>query len=271
MKMTYHLKPRRQNNYRKTIFVTVVFVIIIIIQIFFPRFLIGIISMFGLPIMKTEVSISDSLSGITNITNSKKEILEENEKLRLNIDALKYSINRADLLELENLQLKELLGRSQKDKKIVLATVLARPPQTAYDSLIVDVGSEHGVKVGDRVRVQGSITLGTVSEVYENMSKVVLYSSSGNIIDVLIGTTTRANAEALGAGNFKVKLPKEEIVTEGDIIAIPSINGEFFGRVSSIEIIEGDAFKYIRFNNPVNLSSLRFVEIEKQEVGSYNE
>jgi hypothetical protein len=58
----------------------------------------------------------------------------------------------ADLLQ-ENNDLKNMLGRSTAltAQNSIVVAVLSKPPFSAYDSLIVDAGSDLGAQVGDKV------------------------------------------------------------------------------------------------------------------------
>jgi cell shape-determining protein MreC len=261
--MTYHLKPRRKKSLLPVVLGSIFVFVMVCIHLLFPSLFVNIISFFGVPLMRGENVVNDGLSGVGTVFTSKEWLLKHTQELEDTIAAMKIENDHAKLLAIENAELKNLLGRGATTSRLILGAVLARPPQTAYDSLLVDLGSDSGIAVGDRVIVAGSVPIGTVAQVESNFSKVVLYSSAGESLSVIIGTSTQATAEALGSGSFKVKIPREVPIIVGDPVAIPSIRAELFGSVVKVDVVEGDAFKYVFFQNPVAITELRFIQVEK--------
>ncbi len=167
-----------------------------------------------------------------------------------------------ETLQAENENLKDLLGRKDINKKTVLAAVLVKPPQTPYDMLTVDIGSDQGIKVGDRVVANANVYIGEVTEVYPNMSKITLYSTPGQKLSVVLGNSSvSVEAVGIGGGNFNISIPKEVEVKEGDVIVIPSITANVFGIVEKINFKDKDSTQTVLFKSPVNISELSFVEI----------
>ena len=63
--------------------------------------------------------------------------------------------------------------------------------------------------VGEQVFAGSSLPIGTVSDVYSNSSRVTLYSSSGQKVNVLVGKNNiKAEALGQGGGNFVIKIPR---------------------------------------------------------------
>jgi cell shape-determining protein MreC len=162
----------------------------------------------------------------------------------------------------ENTDLKDLLGRKSIYSKAVLASILVKPSFSPYDTLIVDIGTDAGVVVGDKVSADGNIFIGRVSEVYANSSKVILYSSPDEKVLVLVGSNNvLKEAVGIGGGNFKIELPREIDIKEGDDVVIPSISPNIFGIVEKVEYKEADSFQTVLFKSPINVLELKWVEI----------
>jgi hypothetical protein len=133
-----------------------------------------------------------------------------NKDNSVNISMLLPETQNALIAELkkENLELKKILNRKESDN-LILSYILKKPPFTAYDSYIIDVGSKDGISIGDKVYASGNILIGTVAEVNRNSSKVNLYSSYGNKFDILIGNNDiEAVAVGNGGGSFTAIIPK---------------------------------------------------------------
>jgi rod shape-determining protein MreC len=198
------------------------------------------------------------------LLSSKKSLVEENRQLKETLLKTDYYILARDFLHSENDDLKEALGRKNGSRQSVLAYVLVKPGKTPYDQIIIDAGSNFGVSVGDLILAEGSVAVGEVIEVFDGTAKVGLYSSPNKTMTVLIGpNAVQADAEGLGGGNFRVRLPKETGVKEGENIIIPSISNNVFGVIEKIESSSTDTFQDIYFKSPVNISELRLVEVVK--------
>lgn len=153
----------------------------------------------------------------------------------------------------------ELVGREQ-EPDTVIAAVLTRPPQTPYDVIIIDAGSNESVSVGSEVSLPEGPILGVVSEVYSKRAKVKLFSASGeetsavlernNMPVILVGT---------GGGNFKLTLPRDIIVEKGDRILSTDIASRHLATVGEINIRPTDSFKEVLARSPTNIFVLRFV------------
>lgn len=68
-------------------------------------------------------------------------------------------------------------------------------------------------------------------------------------------------AIGIGGGNFRLEVPREMDVKEGESITIPSISPNIFGIVEKIEYKEADSFQTILFKSPVNTGELKWVEV----------
>jgi cell shape-determining protein MreC len=159
----------------------------------------------------------------------------------------------------ENDDLKTMLGRTKVEKPL-LATILKKPPFTAYDSFILDVGTSEGVQVGNTVYALGNVPIGTIAEVIGNTSRVKLFSSSGEKFDILIGPSSiEATAEGKGGGYFEVSLPRDTKIKVGDQVLIPSIDSSYAATVDGIASEPSEPFAKVLFHQPVNMYEQRFV------------
>ncbi|MFA5934875.1 MAG: rod shape-determining protein MreC [Candidatus Paceibacterota bacterium] len=209
-----------------------------------------------------KISISNSILNNGLLLSSKKSLIKENEVLKEQISKGEKDRIIFDLVKKENEELKDILNRKSNKNNYVLGSVLIKPFLSPYDTLIIDVGSSDGIKIGSKVLADGNSFIGYVSEVYSNTSKVVLYSSYGEKIPVLIGQNNiEKEALGIGAGNFKVEMPRESDVKEGDTIIIPSVSSNIFGVVEKVQFKATDSFQNVLFKSPVNISELKWVEV----------
>src|SRR5574343_28397 len=167
-------------------------------------------------------------------------------------------------LQIENSELKKALNRSTASSTVI-AYILKKPPFSAYDSYIIDIGTDHNIQIGDKAYSIGHVLLGEVKEINKSTSKVKLYSSYGEKFDVTIGKDVEATAYGMGGGSFEVSLPRDTKVQERDIVTVPNIKVSVFGIVNKVIIDPVKTFYTILFSQPVNIYEQKYVLIEKNK------
>ena len=217
-------------------------------------------------VLRFEKSIASRAELFADLLRSKRSLAEENAALRQkNAEQENLAVvNKA--LHKENLDLKSLLGRTESQNRI-LASVLSKPNTSPYDTLIIDVGTNNGVHVGDRVVALGDFIIGFVSNVYTTTAQVTFYSSPGQKTQVLIGDAgIGATAEGRGGNNFAAELPRDANVAKGDIVILASFDTQVFAVVESVLSNSTDAFETVLFKNPVNIFTIDWVQVIKSGI-----
>jgi cell shape-determining protein MreC len=161
----------------------------------------------------------------------------------------------------ENASLKEILGRKNESVSMTLAAILAKPSQSPYDTIIVDVGVEQGIKVGDKVFALGNVPIGYVAEAYPNTSKVILYSNSGEKTFAIVKEVSM-EIVGRGGGNFEMILPRDFTLAKEDQAVLPGIVPYVVGTVETIISDPRDSFIKALLVSPVNIQEIKFVQIE---------
>lgn len=220
----------------------------------------------ALPVWHGGASVSDTVSSWVGFFKSKETLEKENTELKKQLEEISFRLLDRNLLWEENIDLRERLGRADYEELKVLARVLAGPGRAPYDTLVLDIGSHSGVKVGDIVTYGNSVEIGKITEVFNTSSRAVLYSSPGETINVVLGADQiPAQATGRGSGNFEITIPRDTAVVEGDPIRVVSRYQRTAGVVEHIESNPNDAFKTILFKSPVNVFDIKWVEIIKSE------
>lgn len=262
--MTYLKRSNKSNNKSRALafFIISLLILVTAIQFSFPTFWSGVFYPITSFMWKGQSSIGGWFGTMADIAGSKYALVKENERLTQELASRDVSVLLLDSVQKENTDLKQFLGRTSQYKD-VLGVVLVRSPQTPYDTLILDVGTNDGVSVGDKVYAEGNALVGDVSEVYSNTSKISLFSTPGREVSVLIGSSTIA-AQALGkgSGNFTARLPVESGVKEGDSVLLPQLRSHVFAIVEKVEPDSTNSIATLFFKMPVNIDELRFVEVE---------
>lgn len=196
----------------------------------------------------------------------RESVQTEVERLRAEVAALEVKVADRDFLYNENLRLKERLGRVPTDTKTLLAAVLLRPPGTPYDTLILDVGRDENVAVGDLVFAGGSVVIGKVTEVYGSTARATLFSAPGATHDAIIfseGGSVPIALEGQGAGSFVGKIPQGTAVAVEQTVVFSNIMPVLTASVSYVEAKEGESFQTVYMHLPVSPFALRYVEVRK--------
>jgi cell shape-determining protein MreC len=110
-----------------------------------------------------------------------------------------------------------LLGTRTEPFEGILAGVLARPPVSPYDTLLVDQGSDDGVGLGARVYGPGGTPIGAVTEVLRRSAQVTLYSTRGSLQYGWAGANrTPVELSGAGSGGFFATAPRDAGLVPGD-------------------------------------------------------
>ncbi|MBY0473400.1 hypothetical protein K2Q00_03960 [Patescibacteria group bacterium] len=194
----------------------------------------------------------------------------DNQRLRAELASTTALLADRNALYQETIELKNRLGRlpAQTSGERILAGVLMRPPAIPYDTLLIDAGETEGVHSGDFVSAGGTTRIGTVGEVYGHTSRVILFSAPGQTYDALLhlSSTTQivpVSMQGQGSGSFVGQVPAGTPVKVGNSIVFPGVASALAGTVSSVLFDPKQSFVTLYARLPVDLVSLRFVEIEK--------
>ena len=143
------------------------------------------------------------------LLQSKQELLIENRRLQEELEKRAVDMQFVDIIFSENEQLKRLLSARDGAKHAVTARILARPPLSPVETIVLDQGSQAGVSVGD-VLMYSKFVFGEISSVSEETSQAVLYSSTRMKQTGLIGTRNiQVELRGVGAGNVEFELSRD--------------------------------------------------------------
>jgi rod shape-determining protein MreC len=121
-------------------------------------------------------SIGSALSDIDQLRRDNDALRAENDQLRLENEAALEARRENDLLT-GLLQLQQGL-----DFQTLPATVIARESSDANRAIVIDRGSDDGIKVGHVVIAAGGALVGRVVDVGPNFARVLLISDSTSTV-----------------------------------------------------------------------------------------
>ena len=259
MKVNYQPRNRSRYQYfRKILILLVIFIFGAFIFSFFDAIVIAVVS----PVWKVDNAITRSLKNGITFFNSQKALTEENIMLKEKLSSLQIEILSLSNDKSQKDILLELLGRRQ-NSEMLIATVLTRPPQTPYDVIIIDVGSDNSLVIGSEVFLPEGPVIGSVSEVFSKKARVELFSSANKETNAILERNNiPVTLVGAGAGNFKLILPRNIAVESGDRILSTDISLHLMAVVGEISIRSTDSFKEVLAKSPENIFAIRFVFVK---------
>lgn len=213
------------------------------------------------PLWKTENSITRSVAATAELFRGRRILIAENLLLKERLASLELQLMSRSPAVNEDNALLSLIGRRAEGPGF-LAAVLVRPPQTLYDVVVVDAGSDDGVVPDAEVSLPEGPVLGTISEVFKSSAKVKLFSSAGEKTSAVLERSGLAvTLEGTGGGNFRIAVPRETLVERGDRVLSADIFSRLVAVVEEMEIKPTDSFKMILARSPESIFNIRFVTI----------
>ena len=256
MKVNYLPKNRlRYPYFRRILTLTIIFISGAVLFSFFDTAVISLVS----PVWKAENIIIRNFRNGATFFVSQKKLVEENTTLKEKLSSLELKILSLSREQTQENILLELVGR-KREPNTVIATVLTHPPQTPYDIIIIDAGSNDSITLGSEVSLSEGPILGIVSEVFPRRAKVKLFSASGEETNaVLERNNVPVTLVGAGGGNFRMALPHDMAIEKEDRILSADITSRLLAIVGEINAEPTDSFKEVLAKSPTNIFTLRFV------------
>ncbi len=165
----------------------------------------------------------------------------------------------------ENEELRTLLNASSTER--IGAGVIARPPYSPYDTILLDKGSDDGVVMHAPVYHGKGIAIGYVRQVFSQTALVTLFSSPDVETTVFVfGPNLFTTAYGEGGGVVRLSVPQGITIEEGDVVVLPSIESGALGIISEIQSIPTEPEQHAFVTLPAPLQSLRLVAVGKSPV-----
>lgn len=223
----------------------------------------GFLNTIGLPIWKAKNTIVNDAESMGYVVRTKASVFRENQNLLKENTDLKNSMIDYQLLKKENEELKSLLSRIPVKANLTLATILTKPNASPYDTIIIDVGSDSNIKLGEKVYADEKSPIGEISKVYTNTSLVELYSNPEKVTKaVMDGTNTSVDLVGRGGGNFQMIIPHDLPSDNGAMVVLPNLTSEIIAIIDGVISMPADPNKKVILHSPINVQSLKWVLVK---------
>ncbi len=247
--------------------------IIIILALFLLISFSGILTFFvkainyiGQPIWQEKKTVTNNINNLSYLTRTRESLFKENQKILKENSSLKISMINYQLLKNQNDKLKELLGRISNARTSVLSNILMKPDNSPYDTMIIGVGENKGIKENSKVYVGGNIPVGVINKVYLKTSLVKLYSNPGTITDAVINVnnlSVNVKLVGRGSGNFEMSVPIGLVISKGTMVTLRNLNEEVVAIVEEKISDTSDPEEKIILRAPINIQNESLVEVIK--------
>ncbi|MBI4789914.1 MAG: rod shape-determining protein MreC [Chloroflexi bacterium] len=234
------------------------------------------------PVLGGAATVGDSAQSITGDLADVSKMRAQLAQLQARVDAMTLDNVRLTELENENKLLREQLGYKQanSDYELMGAVVVQRNPDLArvigvdpsnlVHFVIVDQGSEEGVKPGMPVITPQGL-VGRVTSTGAHWAKVLLILDPSSSVNAVV-QSTRATGVAQGDvnGNLIIKyVPQGEAIKTGDKILTSGLGSNFpkrlvIGQVTEVRKRDIDLFQEASIQPSVDFARLEFVLIMKK-------
>ncbi len=217
----------------------------------------------GRPIWKVESLFTTKVQDAGYIVRTKASVFKENAVLTQENTDLKASMVDYQILMTENDQLKELFGRMPSNSSFILGNILIKPNRSPYDTIIIDIGLNAGIKEGDQVFANAQTPIGLIKKVYSNTALVVLYSSPGQTTKATLdGSNANVELVGQGGGDFNMSIPLDLSAEAGTDVIFPGINPQIIAIVEQVISAPTDPVKKVILRSPINVQSLKWVQVK---------
>jgi cell shape-determining protein MreC len=264
--MIHQFRDKKQIEERKKIIRNIIGfgVLIILVALGILTWTGRIFNFIGRPMWEAERTINNNVYNMNYLVRTKASISNENHNLINEIASLRSSMIDYQIIKDENNQLKEILGRIPEKSNFVLGNILTKPNHSPYDTVVIDIGYNLGVKEGNMVYADGNIPIGNISKVHEKTSLVALYTNPGQVTEGFINDTN-ASVEMIGrgGGNFEMIIPIELNLENGTMIYLPNNISQVVALVNETISKPSDPFKKVLLSSPLNVQNLKWVQVKK--------
>jgi cell shape-determining protein MreC len=220
---------------------------------------------FTMPIFSVHNYIQESSGTVPVFIRDRLSLLTQIRALEENVIMQKGMEATVAYLTSENTELRALQGASSSPR--IIAGVIARPPYTPYDTIIIDQGSEDGIVLHAPVYQGGGNAIGYIREVFDKTALAVLFSSPGVESTVFVfGPNLFTTAYGEGGGIIRLSIPQGVWVEKGNVVILPSLDTGVIGSIQELVSNPTEPEQRAYISPEISLQSTRLVSVGKTSV-----
>ena len=198
---------------------------------------------------------------------TRRSLIQDSEELRQQLLVLGSRTERLQELEGENRRLRELLESSARiEDRVLVASVLGVDIDPSSNGLVLDKGTQHGIRRGHSV-IDANGILGQVNHAGPISSTVVLITDTSHALPVVLSRNGLRSIAVGGGPTGELDLayvPKDADIEVGDLLVSSGLGGRFpagypAATVVGVETSRGGSYAEVRLRPLANLKRAREV------------
>lgn len=256
------------NSWIKGILPIIAGLVILLVFIFLlPRALTVAANIALWPLEIAKVIAPETSEKVANFFTDRNKLTDEINYLKGLLAVSEQRAETAQKLQHENAEFRALIDITPEER--VVARVVARPPQLAYDFLMINKGSEQGVVLHAPVFSGRDQLIGFISEVKTNTALITLTTAPGfKATSYIIGPNIFTETEGMGGGVLRVHVPQGIDLQVEDIVILPAAESGIYGRIFEIftEASQPERFGYV--SPDISIQNLTYVSIGREAVNT---
>jgi rod shape-determining protein MreC len=213
----------------------------------------GVASTALAPLQMGASSTADQAANFVSTIQRVRNLADQNAEFKDQIDQLQSDVVRMRELEVENADLRNLLGMKARTGPgaLVPVQVIARDDSPYVQAITIDHGAADGIRQ-DAVVITHQGLVGHVEKVDPTSSKIRLINDLNSSVSVRLQTESRTTGILRGQsqGNLMViaYIPQTDTVTPGDVVETSGLGGMYpdglvVGKVARVERKDADPFQ----------------------------
>ena len=222
-----------------------------------------------MPVQNGLTYLKNKVSGNSSFFENVSKLKEENDNLKTRNKDLEEQLRELEAMKSENTTLKEYLGLTEKynDYKTIPANVINRDISNYSKTIVINIGSNDGVKEGMTV-IAAEGLVGYVISVTNSTAKVQTIIDTSSATSCLL-STSRDNIVCKGTLNDEKHLKGMYIsanvtLSQGESVETSGIGGIypkgiFVGNISKVENSSDLSNRYALVELAVNFEKLETV------------
>jgi len=257
----YSLEGKRS---KKWWFLFIVIIVVMILLLFGSR-LASFFSWIFQPIQK---SFYDTATSIPEL-KSRKDLITENEQLKIKIQNLAVDTSQIEILKSENQTLRQLLNFAEnKNYKIVSAGMISAAAGD-LNGFVINRGTANGITKGNAVVTENGVMVGKIFSAEENRATVIILSDNQSRVAGTILNQTKTIGLIIGERGLSVKLemiPQNEEIKDSDMVVTSGLEekipaGLAIGVINGIEKKDNELFKNAYIDPLVDYNKIKIVSV----------
>jgi len=203
-----------------------------------------------------QMGVSETIGEAAAVVDTMQRVrtlASENADYRDQLDQLESELVRMHELEVENRDLRNLLGMKERTGPgaLIPVSVIARDDTPYVQAITIDRGADDGIRQ-DAIVITHKGLVGRVERVNPTTAKVRLLNDLNSSVGVRLQTETRTTGVLRGQsqGNLMViaYIPQTDVVTPGDVVLTSGLGGVYpeglvVGKVARVERKDADPFQ----------------------------